>query len=496
MKSFRTAIILFAVLVVAGGAYWFFDIKKKKDKTERKEKEALLFQKSEKKIAQVVIREKGSGPIIVRLKAKAQLEQGEQKAQVKEGEGKGKKKKKGEEAAPAEEQKDEDEWIVVSPVQTGGDKTAIDGLITSLREAKRDEVVMETLEKEEEYGLSDPELAVEFTYEGEDRPNGISFGVMSLDRKKIFSKLAGKEQVVAVPAALKDALRKSLFDVREKRIAPFKNDEVVLVAKVSAMENFVIEKEEDGWYFQAAKPENRVKALESRVDLYTGYLRWGNIAEVIEEKGSVAKWRTYGLDRPRLAMTFKLADGSNFLFLLGNPVKQGDAEFYYAARSSDAMVFQVTADTANKLAMTQFEIKDRHIFTFSPLDVVKASFKYGDQDFTVEKDGEDWKFPGAKEPLTKAYAIENTVFAVSSAEYEDVPPMKKGDPRLAFTGIEDAKFTITLFFNDNREPLSVKVTDKDQESKCFMTPDGGATVYRIFGYFIANLPEKKDALME
>jgi hypothetical protein len=496
MKFFRSAIILAVVLVVGGGAYWFFDVKRKKDKTEKKEKEALLFAKSDKKVSKLVLKEKGKEPIAIQLKPKAEAKQAGAEETGKAGEGEDKKEAEGaaekDTEDDEEETEEEDEWLILSPVETGGDAANIKQILASLKEAKREEVVQESLAKEGEYGLQDPDFSVEFSYEGETETHGIAFGVGTLDRKRLFAKLLGGSQVITVPSTLKSALAKTLFDLRDKRIAPYKNDEVAEVTKISVVEAFNLKKEGDAWYFMPEK----TKALESRVDLYTGYLRWGSIAEVVEEKGNLKNFRTYGLDKPRLILTFKLKDGGSFLFWLGNPVKQGDAEFYYAARSSDAMIFQVTADTARSLSMTKFQIKDRHIFDLSPQDIVKASFKYGDQDFTVEKEGEEWKFAGAKEFLEKGYSIENTIFALATAEYEDVPPVKKGDPLYKSIGLDATKYTITLYFNDNREPLTFKITDKDQESKAWMTPDDGKTAYRIFSYFMSNLPEKKEELME
>lgn len=486
MKFFRTALILAIVLAVGGGAYWFFDVKRKKDKTDKKEKETLLFAKSDKKVAKLVLNEKGKEPIVIQMKPKEAAGQAEaQKSKEEAG-----KAAEGEEQAA--EEKEEDEWLILSPVKTGGDAANIQQIVEGLKSAKREEVVQESLAKEAEYGLQDPEFSIEFSHEGETGSQGVAFGIGTLDRKRLFAKLLGRNEIVTVPSTLQSSLSKTLFDLRDKRIAPYKNDQVVEVTKISVFEAFNLKKEGDAWYFMPEK----TRALESRVDLYTGYLRWGSIAEVVEEKGNLKNFPKYGLDKPRLILTFKLKDGGNFLFWLGNPVKQGDAEFYYAARSTDAMVFQITADTARNMSMTKFQIKDRHIFDVSAKDIVKASFKYGDQDFTVEKEGEEWKFAGAKEFLKKGYSIENTVFALASAEYEDLPPIKKSDPNFKLTGLDDPKYTITMYFNDNRDPLSLKITEKDQESKAWMTPDDGKTAYRIFAYFTSNLPEKKEELME
>ncbi|MCK5568838.1 MAG: DUF4340 domain-containing protein, partial [Spirochaetes bacterium] len=336
-----------------------------------------------------------------------------------------------------------------------------------------------------------PSFFIKFYYEGEETENGIAFGIESLDRKRIFVKVFGKDKIFSVPAGLKSSLNKSLFDLRDKRTAHFTNEEVVEVSLLAGNEAFIMEKDEEQWYF---KPD-RLKASKVRVDMYTGNLRWGHFVAVEEEKG--INFAKYGLDNPRMILSFKLTDGSYFMFVVGDYIKENDAEFFYATRTSDNMIFQVQAELISRLITTRFELKDRRIFDYSLNDVTAVTLEKDDKSFHFIKEGDDWKLKGVEEELERGYRIDNIVRGIAEAEYEAFDPVKRGDDRYNETGIENPVYFTTLNFQDERAPLIIKMTERNEEtSKIWLTPDNGETVYYTSGYFISNFPETKEELLE
>ncbi len=470
MKFFRKAIILFALLVIAGGAYWYFEIKKSGEKEEEEKIEAMLFGQVDRDIVKLTLQKEGMEPIVVE---KYEIITEEKAEEI------------------AEEEEEEYEWRISLPVETGGDKTAVDAVVRTIKDSTREEVIQESLDKENEYGLDNPSFFIKFYYEGEETENGIAFGIESLDRKRIFTKVFGKDKIFSVPAGLKSSLNKSLFDLRDKRTAHFTNEEVVEVSLVTNNEVFVVEKDEGEWYF---KPDS-LKASKVRVDMYTGNLRWGHFVAVEEEKG--INFAKYGLDNPRMILSFKLTDGSYFMFVVGDYIKENDAEFFYATRTSDNMIFQVQAELVSRLITTRFELKDRRIFDYSLNDVTAVTLEKDDKSFHFIKEGDDWKLKGVEEELERGYRIDNIVRGIAEAEYEAFDPVKRGDDRYNETGIENPVYFTTLNFQDERAPLIIKMTERNEEtSKIWLTPDNGETVYYTSGYFISNFPETKEELLE
>jgi len=477
MKFFRTALILGIVAVLAGFAYWFFEVKKKKEKEEVQAQEALLFGEKNRQIAKLMLKDEGNDEIVlewVRLK-------------------------------PAGEDVEDDEegkWFVREPIQTDGDTVAIDTMITSMFQGSTEEVIWESLEKEAEYGLDNPTLSMRFFYEGDDTPHGIDLGKETLDHKKIFAKVVGEERIYTVPATILNVLKRSLFDLRSKKLAPFEKEEIQAVSVLTGLDLILLEKEGDDWYLLP----DRIKASETRVDIYTGTLRWESFVEIIEEKGT--SFAKYGLDSPRLFLTFKLIDGSNFIFVVGDMVQEGDAQFFYATRSSDNMIFQLKGETVQKLLTSTFYLKDRRIFDFDRSLVNRVTFRKEDVSYSFEKrDVEEWELTGTENVegaeefkgmiLERGYKVDNVVRGLGTAEYEDFDPIQRGDEYYEMTGIENPVYEIEFYFEDDTKPVSVVMTEKDEQSgKAFLSLDNGQTVYHTSGYFLTNFPESVGELFE
>ena len=302
MKFFRSTIILAAVAVIAGFSYWYFIVNKGEKKKEAEQKAAYLFENTDRAINRIVLREKGKPAIeIVRESAPAEASGDEQ---VKDAD----KKDAGADA-----------WKILSPVNTGGDATAITGLLNSLKESKKEEVVWENLDKKNEYGLSDPEFSVGFAYAGEQAsgdqlPHGIDFGIKNLSGDKVFAAVRGKNMIYSVPASLMNSLDKSLFDLRDKIICPYSWEQIDEITYLSPTGAFKIVREGENWYFLPDK----IKASATRLEIFAGGLHWGTFTEVVKEKAEVRDLKQYGFGAPRMIMNFKLKDGSNFLFMVGD----------------------------------------------------------------------------------------------------------------------------------------------------------------------------------
>ena len=471
MKFFKTTIILVLVGAIAVFAYWYFEVKKAKEKKAKEEKEALLFEQKDVPISKIIFIRKGEKPVIAVRKVK-----------------KVKKKEDNKEKLVNQEY-----WVITSPVNTPGDLYTLKSLSDDIKHAKRVEVVWNNLSKAKDYGLDNPEFSLRFYYKGDNKERGIDFGIKTLDGKKVFAKVLGSNKIYALDSSTLESLNRSLFDIRDKTIAPIKKDNIVAVTLFSAMNRFKLEKKKDGWYFA-----DGTKASDSRVDLFLGSLRWGNFNEVVKEKSNIKDFKEYGLDKPRLILTYHMKNGKNFIFIVGNPIKEAKKTYYYATRNTDNMIFEVTSDLVLRLDSNEFYLKDRHIFNFKFDDVNKISVrKKGFNKFTFVKKDDNWYFENNGKEVKKGYRIDGIVRSLSDAEYEVTEPIKKGSPNYAKTGIDNPKYEVVLYFKNGRKPIKIEVTKRNEKTmKVYITPDNGETVYLTEGYFVDNIPEKAEDLMK
>jgi hypothetical protein len=463
IRSFSKAIVFGVVAVLAGVAFWYFQIKREAEKKETKEQEALLFHDFEgKTVSRVVIGGKDRKQIVIERGVTGTDSEG----------------------------KEEYEWRILEPIRSLADKSVVDLLVDDVLKAKREEIVQESSDKMDEYGLKDPIYSVRLTFE-DGAKTGILFGIQSLDRKHTFVSVPGREGIVEVPTDVYTTVKKGLFDVRDKEIAHFKKDDVEEMIVLSGLGQVVIQREGDTWYLLPG----RVEASKNRVELFIGALQWGTFASVVEEEGKSLK--PYGLNAPRLIANVRFADQEPFVFAVGNP-SDDKHEFYYATRSTDGMIFEVKADTVKSLVKSEFELKERSILSFEDADVAEISLSHAGGDFTFVRKGEDnWAFADDGVIVENGYKIDNILRGLRLAEYEVRDPIKRGDPHYADTGIEKAPYRVTIRFKDDRAPLTVAITEKDERTgKSFLTPDGGDTVYITSTYFLSYFPSSRDDLMK
>jgi hypothetical protein len=239
----------------------------------------------------------------------------------------------------------------------------------------------------------------------------------------------------------------------------------------------------------------RIKASKRRIDTYTGTVRWGSFEQVEEE--SSTNFVKYGLDKPSVELNFELRDNSTILLVVGNPVTGSNAQFYYAMRSSDSMIFQVRSRLVNNLIKSKFELKDRRIFDISEKDVRVVTLEKDGTTYSFVRNDDEWELSDTGEKLGHGYKIDNIVRSITTAEYEEKAPIKRGDKDYPATNIESTKYIVTFTCKNNKPPLTVKLTEKNEETgKLCLTPDDGNTVYYTNGYFLSNFPDKREDLLK
>jgi len=281
--------------------------------------------------------------------------------------------------------------------------------------------------------------------------------------------------------------------MRDKSIAHFEGEDLDALSVMSAVQFIMLEKIDGKWYLMPKK----IRASDARVDILKGNLQWGSFVEVMEEKADARSLNKYGLDNPRVVVSMKFNDGSVYLLAVGNSVKEGTAQFFYATRSTDNMIFKLQEETVNRLLRNEFDMKDRSIFDFKQEDVKAITLKWDDKSYKFSREEDDWKFTDTGEILDRGYKIDNIVRGIATAEYEQREPIKKGDPDYQKTGIDSPKYRVGLKFANGREPVTVTLTGKDEKTgKLYLSPDNGETVYFTSGYFVSYFPESREDLMD
>ena len=155
-------------------------------------------------------------------------------------------------------------WEIVSPIETQGDKSAIDGLLNKVNWAKAKSYEEEKPKNLGKYGLIHPDITLLLTLGNERAEKRLLVGKKEKDNR-YYAKDSARLPVFTVNNDLVKGLNKTLFDLRDKKIAHFNRDEIHSFTIIYRDKpTFACQKDTAGnWYIQS--PE-KVKARSWKIN--------------------------------------------------------------------------------------------------------------------------------------------------------------------------------------------------------------------------------------
>ncbi len=139
-------------------------------------------------------------------------------------------------------------WRLTSPVDFPADELAADGMASAIAEVKS-ESVFEEPQGPEVYGLDDDDKEIQFTAAGKART--LRFGSKTPVGSNTYAKTGDADAVYAVPTHRADTFRKSLDDLRDKRILRFETSAIDRVEASWPGGGLVLEKADGTWRITA-----------------------------------------------------------------------------------------------------------------------------------------------------------------------------------------------------------------------------------------------------
>ena len=117
-----------------------------------------------------------------------------------------------------------DEWRILKPVQTGADKSTVDGMMTAIKNMKKVRAFNIKPGEEKDFGLVGRSSLLIFEFKNGSR-DSVRFGDNTPVGGNVFVS-KGDTIVYTVSSHLKNNVSKSLFDWRDKSIAKIKESDV------------------------------------------------------------------------------------------------------------------------------------------------------------------------------------------------------------------------------------------------------------------------------
>ena len=148
-------------------------------------------------------------------------------------------------------------WKLKKPIEATGDRSVIDGLLSSLQSARAQEFVSEKPKNLAQYGLQHPRIKVDLLL-GEERAKETLLIGKKKD-KRFYAKDESRPPVFLVDSYLVDKLKKEPFDLRDKTVVEFDRDKVNKVKIRYGEELIACQKDTSGGWMMTEPDSAQVK---------------------------------------------------------------------------------------------------------------------------------------------------------------------------------------------------------------------------------------------
>ncbi len=278
-----------------------------------------------------------------------------------------------------------DGWRMLAPIETRGDRAAIDELITSVLTAKIDREIAAAPASLAEFGLDAPKAEVTLTLK-DGRRLGVQLGSKNPTGVWVYGREEGKAAVVALPdSVLRDASR-PVADYRDKTVLTFDRGAVTGLDINTPDETLGLVA--DGGKWKLTRPAARA----ADGDAVTEFLEKLGAARVKEFAAEApASLQSYGLDRPFRVdvQTGRDKDRATKTLLVGrvDPTKQG----VYAMRPGEQSVLLLPEDVWKALPKSMAAVRDKTVVAFDRDKVTKIEIDGAQGTVTLARENNQWR---------------------------------------------------------------------------------------------------------
>ena len=479
--KFRTTLIAALLLALFGAYVYFFEYKKAEEEKKQEEAEKQVFS---------IDWEKLEGIKLTNAHGTFRVEKREAEA---------------EEGSPSGAQ--QSEWRITEPLQADADDTAVNGMVSNLKGVKLEQVVTESPESLEYYGLKEPELRIALQVaEGVEAPRPLLVGAKSPIGSNSYAMWEGGDSVLLLSTYLNPQFDKGLHDLRHKKLFAFKREDVERLRILrSGDPEMELAKEGDRW--EILLPF-RARASETEVDQILNKLTTLKAEAFVDE--APKDLADFGLEQPvwKIEVVLK-PDQTKATLLIGSLHQEQGKGYLYAKREERPGVVSLGMDLIGTFAKEPEEFREKKVMPFKTWEVSKAELDGRGLDVTLEKrDGQKWWIEApivARGDGTRMSALLGAMSRLEGLEFLEKPDGEEG---LAEYGLADPLARVALYKEkpatgeEGEEAdyplLGVLLLGKkvhEGEDVYYATLDGEDTVYRVSGEFYEEtFPEAVDAL--
>jgi len=328
-------------------------------------------------------------------------------------------------------------WKLVKPETYPADANAVSDLASQLAGPKKPAGESQAEGNPEGYGLAKPSARATFAWTDPKKPGQkssrtIEFGLDIPGTDLSAARIAGKSEILFVPASLASSVRKGADDFKSKDV--FGGAPPLDVARIDVSRGrgrLVLAKKNGIWWI-----EQPISDLADRevADRLAGDLSSLRVTEFVP-KAQAGDLPSLGLSPPIFRVTLSDARGGRNVLDLGSTRSDGNSVY----ASKQGQVFTVANSTVDDLSKEATAFRDKRLVRFERSDVSGIDIVSGPVRHAFARNQAGWSVDGRAVLASTADDLMTSLSDVASQSFLD-------DPTARALSERPAEWTITVKF--------------------------------------------------
>jgi hypothetical protein len=358
-----------------------------------------------------------------------------------------------------------DGWAMVAPVQAAADRSAVEGLASTLATLRVEREIEANPQKPADFGLDPPAVTVAFRAKGQER--GVRLGAKSPTGLWAYAQESGKPAVLLVPESLLRDAQKPASDFRDRTLLAVERKDVQAVEVRSPGGHVVAaaslkDKDKGEWALTAplAAPADR-EAITGLLDK----LRAARVKEfVTDQPKSLAE---YGLDRPTrllLEVGEEKTRGTRALrFGKAVPDKKG----VYAQREGEPTVLLLEEDLWKAIPASATALRDKTVFAYDRGKVERVELESPKGKVSLALQDGQWRITAPVALRADEGAMSDVLWKARDLRATEFLAEPGG--RLAAYGLDRPRVRLSVWEKDAKEPRTLLLAPAREKDRAYAT---------------------------
>lgn len=391
----------------------------------------------------------------------------------------------------------DDGWRITAPIDAAADAGAVRGLVASISGAARSKTVTAGPAGLAAFGLEPPSVSITLGLDDGSALPALAVGKSTPIGALSYARVGDGDEIVLTAASLGAAVRKSLRELRDKTVLPFRQD---AVREIRILANghpeTVLRREGSNW--SLARPRE-ARAEPSQVQGFLNALAALRASDFLDGAPTPAQ----GLVPPRQAISLVTDDGALELLVGSAGTGESDKDIR-VARGSDGPVFLVGEHLLSPLDKAADDFRDKTVLAVDPARLARIDVSRDDGDsFAIESRDGAWHLLGADGPVHQASLdrLADDVRTLRGSAIASEPP------DLRATGLDRPTLRIALADRDGAPLGAILVARRDPAAKAhgagaatgatvYAAAEGGPTAFEIASHVFSRLDRRRADLLD